>query len=396
MNRLYLIEEIVRKECERYELIEEKFITNCEEAILTLAKLFGEDIKDEFTLDEFKEWKEKMLIHLYQQKNYAGFFYKKQGSKYLYLLAKKLTRSITANLWKNNTAQTIDQELHVDKSNTIAFKLSNRLFAEIYPRAWNAKNFIVTPHQLEAQCENLAQEIFPLDTTCLTERLQYNDREFWDEMVKVIKKLARYVTMNHSWNNINIAEVAEEVGINTALSLQEQLAHHELKHITSSKHLYHSLKVTCRNKLYEYFRMKGKEREELLDENEWEHLKTVEEEWQPDGGKENEHFIYLYDLDVNNSYDLSCAIVDVLCNQEGDLYKKLTEDQEDKVNVLMLHIYKQMSYDDIARLLYPDLTPHEQRKACDKLRQTTVRAKKYLHERMKQLVLELKQNNQLF
>lgn len=395
MNRidtLLLIEEIVSKECERYELEKGGFLTNREEVILTLAKSPYADLKENYTLEEFCEWKETLLAQLYTQRNYARYFYRKQGSRYLFLLTQRLMRNLVENLRMTHAEKTLDNELHVSKRSTIAFKLSHRLFDDIYPGLWNKKAMITAPCQLETQCEASAQKIFPIKLPLLTERLQCNDREFWEEIVKVIKTLARYVTINQAWVNSNTEEIAEEVSREATLSLQEQLCSNKLDHLTSGTHLYHSLKVTCRNKLCEYFRFKSKQKEELLSDKEWECLEATAialEETGSEGATMNDHFLYLQDLDVNNSYELACAIVDILRHGDGEPYRMLTAGQEEKIEVLLLHIYKQMSYEDIARQQYGELTSYEQRKACDKLRQAASRAKKHLRERMKQIVLEL-------
>ncbi|MEG1546704.1 MAG: hypothetical protein RR371_05590 [Bacteroides sp.] len=380
MNRLSLIEEIVRKECERYELERGGFITDREELVRALSKSSYAELKEDCTPGEFRIWKDKLLIYLYTKKNYALYFYKKQGTRYLYLLTRRLMRNFLANIWETNAENTIDSELHVDKQRTIAFKLSGRLFADIYSGLWNKSVMIIAPSQLETQCEASVQKSFPIELSTFLERLQCNDREFWNEIVKVIKKLSRYVTIKQVWV--------------TTLLLQEQVCNNKLAHITSATHLYHSLKMSCKNKLCEYFRFQGKNKEQLLDEKEWEYIEATsgEENTEEEAGVDN-HFLYLYDLDVNSNYELSCAIVDILCYPKGELYSLLVNGQEEKVEILMMHIYKQMSYDDIAQQLYGELSQHEQRKVCDNLRQTTVRAKKYLKERMKQLALELKQKD---
>lgn len=396
MNRITLIEEIVRKECERYELEKGGFITNCEEVILTLAKSPYAELKEQCSLAEFKEWKEKLLIHLYTQRNYARYFYRKQGSRYLYLLTQRLMRNLATNLFQTNRSKTIDHELHVSRQRTVAFKLSNRLFADIYPTLWDKASLITTPSQIETQCEVSAHELFPIELPRFIDRLRRNDQEFWNEIVKVIKTIGRYVTINQAWVNHNIEEMADEVSMETALSLQEQICNNKLEHLTSATHLYHSLKTTCRNKLHEYFRAQSKQKEEMISEKEWEQLEATTHD-QSDGGNRNEddHFVYLQEVNPNNSYELSCAIVDILCHDKGELYKQLTKGQEEKTEILMLHIYKQLSYDEIVRQLYPELSPNEQRKACDKLRQTASRAKKHLKERMKQLILEWKQKESI-
>lgn len=396
MDKLLTIEEVVRKECERYELEKGGFLTNCEEAILALAKLPIAEPKDGCTLEEFRTWKESLLAHLYAQRNYARYFYKIQGSRYLYLLTQKLMRNVTANLWLKHAGRTIDHELHVSRRRTIAFKLSSRLFADIYPDLWNRKVMITAPDQLETRCETSAQELFPIELPLFSERLQCNDREFWNEIVKVIKTLARYVTINQAWVNSNIEEIAEDVSMETALSLQEQLCDNKLEHLASATHLYHWLKVTCRNKLHEYFRFKSKQKEELLTDKEWECLEATAaalEEVEPGSVGKSDHFMYLQDLDVGNSHELSCAIVDILRHKSGEVYRKLTAGQEEKIEVLLLHIYQQMSYEDIARQQYGELTAYELRKVCDKLRQSASRAKKHLRQRMKQIVLELQRDD---
>lgn len=391
MNKVSLIEEIVKKECERYDLKKGGFISNSEEVILELAKSPYAELREGYTPEEFREWKEKLLLHLYTQHNYARYFYHKQGSRFLYLLSQRLMRNFTANLWRTHATPTLDHELHVGKQTTIAFKLSNRLFADVYPSIWSKTVLITAPNQIEEQCATSAQELFPMALPRFIERLQRNDPQFWSEIVKVIKTIARYVTINQAWVNQEIEEAADVVTADAALSLQEQICNNKLEHLTSGTHLYHSLKLTCRNKLYEYFRFEGKHQEEVITEQEWERLETsIQDSTDAEGFEEQSHFAYLQEIDPNNSYELSCAIVDILCHNKGELYRQLTHGQEEKTEILMMHLYQQLSYDEIARQLYQELPPSEHRKACDKLRQATSRAKKHLRERMKQLILELK------
>lgn len=385
MNTVPIIEEIIKKECERYELVNGGFISNCEEIILELARSPYASLNENCTSEEFNAWKEKLLAHLYTKKSYVQYYSKNLGSNNLRLLTRQLMRNLVINLHNKYTEKTIDEELFLSKKDTVAFKLSNRLFSDIYPKIFNKTNMIVLPSQLEDQCDTSIQKLFPLDHVLLIERLKRNDNEFWSRITKVVQTLVYYVSFNNKFVNTNKMETIHVISINSITSLLEQIRHNKLNHITSGTHFYNSLKATCRNKLHEYMRARNRQEEEFLDDEEWERINAINPGEEDKAGD----FLYLSDLNLHNEYELSCAIVDILSYGEGEMYDKLIGDKADDVKILLLHAYEQMSYEDIAIQLYGKQSLNEHNKACAKLRQTVSRTKKYLKNRMKTMVIEL-------
>lgn len=74
MTDKWLIEEILTKECERYELEKSGFVTDRHRAVEELLAAEGGVEAVKCSLNEFVEWKGCLLSKWYAKKGFAKFF----------------------------------------------------------------------------------------------------------------------------------------------------------------------------------------------------------------------------------------------------------------------------------------------------------------------------------
>lgn len=385
MTQNSLIEEIVTKECERYDLEGCRFITDRRTVIRELCGQVSGIPDAACSSEEYAVWKQQLLERLYSRQGFANFLTGNRNYGKVYTMTRRLMKNFILRLRRAYKADTIDDELQVASCRTVAFKLSSPLFTAFYPQVLNAHSFYASPGQLENRCEVLMQQTYPLDYSRFREQLQSKDNEFWEELWTLVRQFVSCLMVSRS-SSADREELIGEVSVESILSFQEQMEQHKLDAIATATHLLHSLRRTCRNKLHEFFYRQNKQQEELLDEAGWEQLTQTMDEMGSGSllSSGDDDIVALLDVNEDDDYELSCLIVELLIRGEGVLYQQLIGTETEKVAVLMMHYIKQMSYEEIARQLYGTATSQ----SCSQLRQSTKRMKDYLKRRIRELVIQ--------
>lgn len=385
----WLIDEIVAKECERYELEKNGFVTDrlavTKMLIAHPCAIIPENCSDE----KFAEWKERLLNDWYTSKEFARFFRQKAEKQCMFGMVKRLLLNTVSRLRRTHTLATIDDELKVAEGRTVAFKLSSSLFSELYPQMCCNGTLFHSPAQLEESCTSRMQTLFPLEYPLLYNRLSVKDNEFWEEIWMLIQRFVRFLVTKYKGNSEE--ETIKEVSMETALSLQEQLQHGKLHPIASAAHLLNSLQMTCRHKFRESLRAEEKKKgEALLEEEEWlllEYRKANSTE--PD--RMDGRFDYLLEVNVKSEYDVCCALADVLSYGRGAVYNALVEGMQQMVQALSLLYVENKKYEDIAHILYGECNSRQ----LTNLRKSVSRSKEYLKQRMANLITTYKRKGKV-
>lgn len=385
----WLIEEIVAKECERYELEKNGFVADGREVAKELIAHSYAAMPEDGSLEEFAGWKERLLNDWYIRKGFARFFRQKSGKRCMFGMVKRLLLNSVSRLRRRYTLSTIDDELKMQGGRTVAFKLSSAFFSKLYPEICCNETLFVSPSQLEEVCVDRIQTLFPLEYPLLYERLSAKDNEFWEELWMLIQRFVRFLVTEYKGKEER--ELVKEVSMETALSIQEQLEGGKLKQIVSASHLLNSLRMTCRNKLRESLRTEDKRKEEaLLEEEDWlllEHQKAnVAETYGVDG-----RFAYLLEVNEKSEYDVCCALADVLSYGWGKVYEALVEGMQEMVLALSLLYVENKRYEEIARILYGEFNERQ----LAGLRKSVSRGKEYLKKRMASLIVTYKRRGEV-
>lgn len=390
----WMIEEIVAKECERYELEETGFVTDRRAVVKALAAHQYAAIpegcsKEDASPDEFAGWKERLLNDWYTRDEFACFFRRKSEKRCVYGMVKRLMLNTVSRLRRKHTMSTLDDELKVEGGRTVAFKLSSSFFSGLYSEVCCKGALFVSPSQLEEACNKRVQALFPLEYPLLYDRLLVKDNEFWEELWLLIRRFVRFLVTEYKGKEEE--EVIKEVCMEAALSIQEQLERGKLKQIASASHLLNSLQMTCRNKLRESLRAEEKKKEEaLLEEEDWlllEHQQaSISERDSMDG-----RFAYLLEVNEKSEYDVCCALADVLSYGRGKVYEALVEGMQEMVEAMSLLYVENKRYEEIAQILYGECSG----KQLTGLRKSVSRGKEYLKKRMIGLIVTYKRRGEL-
>lgn len=384
MTDTLLIEEIITKECERYELDKNGFVTDRWAVVKELSSGDCPLPLSDASPEGFAEWKEQLLNDWYVRNEFAKFFHRKAQKGCMLRLVKRLLLNMLSRLRKNHTAMTVDDELRIEEGRTVAFKLSSDCFSVLYREICSGKQLFISPGQLEETCIARISSFYPLDYPFLYERLTAKDDEFWKEIWLLIQRFIRFLVIEGRAKEDS--EAIKEVSMETALSVQEQLKRGSLSRIESAAHLLNSVQATGRNKFREWLRAEEKQRREtLLDEEDWLDLEkecvSVSHSYKVDG-----RFAYLLEVNEKSEYDVCCALVDVLNFGCGQVYRDLTEGMEDSVRVMLMLYVEDKKYEEIATALYGTFSERQ----LTSLRKSVSRGKEYLKKRMKGLIVTYK------
>lgn len=379
------VTEIIRKECEQYLLIELGILSSVEEGVDLLSTLPppSNEVWQDYTL--FITWKKELLSCWYQALKCNEFFamhYKEAFfERFLYRMRKRWI------IWlrDHNKKETIDRYLAVP-SRSIAFKPSESFSEEENKSLYRFIPSMHTPHELEEACREQCNKSYPVDMDLLLQRLQKDDDAFWNEICYLFKKLTHHVTSYYTIINEDREEIEQDAWVEASLVFRTKIMNGDLPSFDSAAHLRNYIGNICKNKSMEAERFRRKRTDSFEDgKSEFEHL--------PDE-TENSIFdtsFHLEDIDPNNTNELGMSLIFVLLNRVKPWYSMIAKDQEDKIDVLLLHYLDGQSYEDIALQREPEGTEVQLRRLQASLRQDVVRVRRTLIRRFKEIV-EKKQN----
>lgn len=383
MTNNQLIDEIVTKECERYALEDYGFVTDRRAVVKELSCANTISLPEACSLQEFGEWKERLLNDWYSRKGFAKFFRRKAEKPAMFRMVRRLSQNALSAIQRRQAEATIDEELKVEEGRTVAFKLSPALFAKFYQETCCNGTLFISPGQMEKSCIDGIRSLFPLKYTSLYERLSVKDNEFWEEIWRLIHRFVRFLVVEKSRED---EEAVKEVSMETVISVQEQLERGKLAQIASACHLLNSLQMTGRNKLHEWLRTEGRRSKEiLLEDEDWQCLEC-RDSVRSASEKIDGRFAYLLEVNEKNEYDVCCALTDILCYGHGSVYDELTEGMRDTVRAISMLYIENKKYEEIAFILYGASGGQKP----GNLRKSVSRGKEYLKKRMVNLIIEYK------
>lgn len=388
MTNHELIEEIVTKECERYALEDSGFVSDRRAVVRELSCGGSASLPGGSSLEEFREWRERLLDDWYSRKGFAKFFRRKAEKYCMFRMVKRLLQNALSAIQRKQREATIDAELKLEEGRTVAFKLSAAFSAELYQKICCNGALFTSPGQLESHCVNDMRSLFPLKYPSLYERLEAKDNEFWEEIWKLVYRFVRFLVVERSQED---EEAVKEVSMETVLSVQEQLERGRLAQIVSARHLLNSLQMTGRNKFREWLRTEGKRADEIqLEDEDWQAL-GYQDSLVSGPEKIDGRFTYLLEVNEKNEYDICCALADVLSSGHGKVYDELVEGMQEIVQAISMLYVENKKYDEIAQVLYGEINERQ----VANLRKLVSRGKEYLKKRMTDLIVAYKRKGQV-
>lgn len=376
-----VITELVRKECDAYQLVDLGLLPSVDEGVSLLLPEFGK--VDRVVLDDFARfcvWRREMLQFFYKQLEY-GLFVRNAGEsasfrRFLFTLK----RRIAGILYERCDEPTIDRELAVP-GKTLAFKWSGMLDDEWFQSGRMDLLTVETPALLEEKCWGYCRDFFPIDMGKLKVRLEKNDPEFWDDLSLTIKKIADVVTSGRLVSIQYKKEIAQDVWTDTFFLLNRKMVSKCVPLFETALHFRHYIARICLNKCREAIR-KYYHPDMTL---------TVTGEMPSDIMEEEDVDIVGRDYGVSaincdDEDEVRRCLTIVLLDKLEPWYSELTKGIEDKIELVFLRYVEGLSYDEIANLKDADASQEARPRLSNRMRQTVVRTRRLLKQRFVELL----------
>lgn len=385
-----VITELIRKECEAYQLIGFGLLPSVEEGVERLLPLLGKvdsSVFNDYT--RFSAWRKEVLHLFYKQLDYAGFI-REEGlnapfRRFLFYLKKR----ITGYLREQCKEATIDKDLAVPPE-TLAFKLSVMLEEELFGKENLRLLSVDSPARLEELRRESCRNCFPIGLDGLLVRLKKDDPEFWDSLYLKIKKIAQNVTSGQSVSIQYRKEILQDTWSDTSLLLHDKVSVGDIPAFETSLHFRNYIARICLNKCREAFRKHNLPDISLTETGEVtaDLFQSVEEET-PDICLQTNG---LADIDSENEEEVGRSLTIILWDKLEPWYTELTRDIEEKTELIFLHYVEGLSYDAIAAIKGADMPGEERSRLAAKLRQDVVRTRRTLKLRFVELLKSNKKN----
>lgn len=378
-----IITELVRKECEAYQLIDLGLLSSVKEGVGLLLPLIEPiDLSDLDDFNRFRVWRKKVLSQFYKQLNYARFIQRVSDLVTFRVFLFTLNKRIIARLREQTEIQTIDRVLSIS-GKTFAFKLSLMLNEEFLKEEHSTILLAETPIMLEEICWNYCREFFPIDMERLMIRLERDDSEFWDDLYLTINTIAQTVISGQSVSIQYRKDVLQEMWTETSLLLHDKFLMKNIPFFESALHFRNYIARMCLNKCREAIRKYNlpsvmltvtgeipietycnEEVSSVVDLNEW----------------------ILSDIDCENEDEVRRGLTIILWDKLEPWYSELTQGIENKTELLFLHYVEGLSYEEIVDIKNPKVSVEGRTRLAGKFRQDVVRVRRLLKQRFVELL----------
>lgn len=381
--------EILQKECELYRLKEFGLLTSVEEEADRLLPLLQDRVEDLFSdISIFRIWRERVIELFYSRLGYKEFLKKHKGkvafSRFLLFLRKRLVCRMQ-KIWVGDT---IDSVLSVP-SRTLAFKMSEMLSVEADRQLLPFIESYHTPYELEKACSNFCETYFPVDLEKLLSSLLKNDKEFWDDIYLLIKRIAIRVTSYLLLSNQYREEIEQDTWSESSMLFRDKVLSFAIPVFVCAAHLHNYLVKICQNKCHEAIRRTRQQEVSMGNPDMDKENLQSEMMNDPDMIVPDKEAGWLSDIDVECDYEVSTALTIILWDKMEPWYTELVGGIEDKVTILLQHYVQGLPYGKIALLHASDCPETDCRRLQARLRQDVVRVRKELKGRFVRILMNL-------
>ncbi|NDV45988.1 sigma-70 family RNA polymerase sigma factor [Paludibacter sp. 221] len=374
------IREIIIKEDDRYHLSEYQFIHSREDIITEICNKEIVSVWEQE--DDFSRLKTNVLNHFYSHyvtvENQFSITNNIPYNEQWFPVIYKDRLGAIHKYHAKHEIDTIDNEMEVRQGRTIAFKRSKALLQDIV--TYCKIKAIKIPENIE---EKILEE-YPINAEKLTDRLEKEDKDLWDEIADYLKLIAPKVPKNGRFyfphkENINI-RTGKYVG-NAYESVKRLVtngnAQEKKTGLEYRKFLYWTSVNAVSNAL---------KKENVIKEHHH-YTDSIDDVFPPvKNHLQIEDYVLLYEVDVKNSREVTKALLDLLWNKKPvNIYHELVKGHEDRVQTFLMFFDEDMSYKEIAEHYNNTLTE-------EKLRQDVSRLKKDLIKRLKHILKHLNRN----
>lgn len=379
-----ILSEIIRKECERYRLLEFGLLSSVEDGVKKLLPLvqsrYSEMIKDDF--NAFSLWRKDVLRCFYTQLDYTLFVIQHKNDtsflRFIFYMQKRLLNVMLGNQERVE----IDKNLAVP-GRTIAFKTSKLLVADTIALWISTFSASITPEELEEACFGFCKTYFPLGLDKLLYRLKKNDSEFWMELFLLVKKIVASVVDRNILTVSYKKEIEQDVWEKTSFLLQEKFLQNSIPELNSSLHFRYYIRNICIKKCYEAYRECIDGKLIFIDDG-----NLIPENYISEDDSMDDWISTFEDVDVHNDSEVSQALAYILWERMDPYYTRLIEGIEAKVTIFLLHYVEGKSYEEIVKMYHSDLPKPLLNKWIVKYRQDMVRVRNLLKKRLIAILLK--------
>ncbi len=369
-----ILSEILRKECETYNLVDLGLVKSPEDMLEDVAYVVPERTPAELAdMQTFLSWRTIVLKKFYWLIGFNRFMWEgRQGIQPKELLS-PLKRKVLNRYRERYQGTTIDADLMVPPR-TVAFMLSPQLEDDLHEEEVFIVNMMQTPSDIEKYYQQRCPIHFPLDLDAFLERLAKFDPDFWEVLYAFLHTIATRVTSYIPVSRQYKAEVLQDAWSETILFMRRKVCGKEMPRFESALHFRHYIERVSRNKAYEALRINQPPEVAGWGDEFWQNVRdTYAHEPSP--------VMEYMAIDPTNEDEVNRALAVILLDKEAPLYDRLTADIREKVELMVAYCDTRVSYDEMTGGKYSRMSPKEKTRYENNLRQKVSRTRHLIRKR---------------
>lgn len=394
-----IIEEIIRKEEEKHQLVEIGAITDFRGVIKRAAA--SSHFRNGY---DYKSQREYLRYFYETVIGYGRFIAMEKAGNFR--LKGNLRRKAASHLSKLRMERSavLDTELKTGAKITIAYHLSDNKYDAVYSSFCESVQTFATPDDVHTFFSRILDKEYPVDMGEYMRLLENDDPGFWEVTCIYLKNLSEIVG-RYVFPHLNRAAYHDIIGDNTWSDAYEIIRRRivekegNLPEFKNGKNFRNYLIQICHFRISNLYK-KHTGKEYNTDEFVFDRHSDTDTDDDYESGTirnlgensdvQNECDIETVrgvvkelDIDTGNPYEVAHSISIILLNSGHPLRSRLVEGIEDKVAVLIDKSVNGMSYKEIVADLYgTDLHDADFEKAVAKARKDYERVRKTLTDRL--------------
>ena len=386
-NLVTLITESFQKEIEHYQLDKIGFIQNrhTETDYLIRHIIHEAEVPKVTDVESYRQCRLIIFSHYYQKKGFVTFVSSHIQQASFSKMVYKLLNSLLAQRFARSP-ETDNDHFLAPSGKTVSWLLCEEEFQKLYSQHFHGNLQIENTEKLYLYCQHILVQTFPLSTADILTCLANDYKAFWENVCLRLKNLTESVTKTaiqpYRYDAIH------DIWTETCYELKKAIQNGNLPLTADAQGVYAYTRGIIRNKIRGFFRTQKKG--DWLVMKDWDQelslLNSEEDCYEIKDTSTMKEFMDLTDIDSEDEYEVRKALAYALYNQDHPNHKQLTEGLEDKIEILVTHYVKKLSYEEIAFEKFGEQSPEELKRETDKLRQDVSRVKTKIKERFKKFL----------
>lgn len=390
-DRIRIIQEWLIREEERFSWRKLGLYSNLDEQVAWLATNVPMEGEDE----SFESWKKRVIKVFYQRNNFKEFYEEVSNDRLVLKGIKSVLLAKLMDVFRREELTDTDRYI-APNGDTLSYSLSEEMFSSVVDNYLHDKK-IASSLDINTQCSNAIKGLYPLEERFVIDKLEENDNFYWGKVYTRLRAVVDGFT--YQMSGTSAKEELYDMWCDTCMTINDAVLNKKLHQPTIAKDIISYVVGIIKNKNRDHHKKISKTQPISLEKVEYKVDYRDDDNFFNKEVADPKSFNQKNDeselsqnkrvtnyIDLNDEVDVRNHLVLALYNENHPLHERLIKGYERQVQLLFEHYLDSLSYEEIVKKHYGEVSPKELVKHAARVRQDVKRVKSRLVARFISLV----------